>query len=211
MPRAAAKEDSPQDQYDLIAQLMEEARQCAPRKRGEELVRRFLPRREKNVEGFSGERVFAMTADAILLADDLLLSQPSGSGSTAFDRLAKTYAGAAPAVRAALSALCGARYRLLRIEGRTQEGGAMARDELTGEVLLVDAPELPPLGEAIYLFARAVDVGPAKICLAGIITPLDPAAYAGGARSRRRRWQDSGRGVTLGGGVVCACRAPWHV
>lgn len=94
MQRAATNGHSPKDQYDLIAELIEAARQYVPRERGEDLFRKWLPRRDKDVEGLSEKRMFAMTADAILLAGDLLLSQPSGSGSTAFDRLAKNRARA---------------------------------------------------------------------------------------------------------------------
>ena len=178
MPRAATNGHSPKDQYDLIAEMIEAARQYVPRERGEELFRKWLPRRDKDVEGLSEKRMFAMTADAILLAGDLLLSQPSGSGSTGFDRLAKNRAGAGAAEAAALSALRRSRFRLLQVEGPAKPHGVMARDVITGDVLLVEVPELPPLGDAIHLFARVVDVGGAKNCLAGAITPLDLAAYA---------------------------------
>ena len=178
MRRENANKTSPQDPYDLIADLLAAAMSFAPRERGDGLFRKWLPRREKDLEGLTENRVLAMTADAILLTGDLLLSQPSGSGTTAFDRLAKSRAGAGRAEAAILSALCKARFRLLQVEGLAGDQGVTARDVVSGEKLRLGAPNLPPLGEVTYLFARVLDLGGGEYCLAGAITPLDPAAYA---------------------------------
>ena len=52
------------------------------------MVRKWLGRCD--IAATSEERMVAMTADAMLLSADLLLSYPAASGTTAFDRLART-------------------------------------------------------------------------------------------------------------------------
>jgi len=178
MPRAAAEKLLPQDPFYLIAVFLDAARRFAPSERGDAFMRAWMPKRDRDFEGLSERRMFAMTADAMLLAGDLILSLPSVSGATAFDRLAKSMKGAEPAQAAAVSALAKARFRLLLVESEAKPRGVMARDLISGEVLRVELPELPPLGEANCLFARVVDAGEGKFCLAGAITPLDPAAFA---------------------------------
>ncbi len=178
MPRHAASNPSPADAYDRIEALLEAAIGFVPRERGEALMRKWLPRRDRDVEGLGDGRAISMAADAIFLVTDLLLSQPSFSGTTAFDRLAKSRAGARPEAAAALAALRQARFRLLRIERRAEYQGWMARDVLSDAVLHIAAPALPPLPPATTLFGRVADLGGGQCCFAGPITPLDLAASA---------------------------------
>ncbi|OZB20941.1 MAG: hypothetical protein B7X49_18110, partial [Acidiphilium sp. 34-64-41] len=63
-----------------------------------------------------------MMADAILLSADLLVSQPSASGSNAFDRLARSRGKVSSIDAAALAALAKARFRLLRIQKTEADG-----------------------------------------------------------------------------------------
>jgi hypothetical protein len=177
MPRDAAASSPPQDAYDRIDALLEAAMRFVPRERGEALFRKWMPRRDRDVEGLAEDKVISMAADAVILSGDLLLSQPSGSGTTAFDRLARSRAGGGRDEAAAIAALCKARFRLLRFEGLAKNQAWKARDVLSDEVLHIAAPELPPLGTAIMLFGRVVDLGGGQFCLAGAITPLDPGAY----------------------------------
>lgn len=90
MPREATARSSPQDAYNRIEAALESAARFVPRERGEAMFRTWLPRRDRDIEGLAEDRMIAMAADVALLAADLLLSQPSASGTTAFDRLAKT-------------------------------------------------------------------------------------------------------------------------
>ncbi len=177
MPRHAASNPPPTDAYDRIEALLAAAMGFVPRERGEALMRKFLPRRDRDVEALDDARGLSMAADAVLLAADLVLSQPSWSGMTAFDRLAKSRAGAKPEEAAALAALCQARFRLLRIERPAEHQGWLARDILSGEALHIAAPALPPLEPATRLFGRVADLGGGQFCFAGAITPLDQAVY----------------------------------
>ncbi len=177
MPRHAASNPSVTDAHDRIEALLEAALDFVPRERGEALMRKFLPRRDQYADGCDDGSATWMAADAALLAADLVLSQPSWSGSTAFDRLAKSRAGAKPEEAAALAALCQARFRLLRIERPAEHQGWLARDILSGEALHIAAPALPPLEPATRLFGRVADLGGGQFCFAGAITPLDQAVY----------------------------------
>ncbi len=122
--------------------------------------------------------MLAMAADAVLLSADLLLSQPAASGTTAFDRLARSRIGAPAAEVAAIAALRRARFRLLRLEGDAQAREVLLRDVVSGELLRVVGAELPPLAVGTVLFGRAVGLGNGLCCLPGAITPLDPEAFA---------------------------------
>ena len=113
MPRAAAA-PSLQDTGRRISALLVSCMQFVARERGEATVRKWLSRH--NTKEISEGRMVAMAADAMLLSADLLLSQPSVSGTTAFDRLARNRAGAPPAEKAAIGLLCESRFRLLRLE-----------------------------------------------------------------------------------------------
>ncbi|GLR66416.1 hypothetical protein GCM10010909_10960 [Acidocella aquatica] len=111
MPRDAAASSPPQDAYDRIDALLEAAMRFVPRERGEALFRKWMPRRDRDVEGLAEDKVISMAADAVILSGDLLLSQPSGSGTTAFDRLARSRAGGGRAVGGGRICLCrAARY-----------------------------------------------------------------------------------------------------
>lgn len=176
MRHAAANSSSPEALVP-IETLMTEATKFMSRERGEAVMRKWLPRHDRDIQDMPENRVIAMMADAVLLSADLLLSQPSASGATAFDRLARRYGDAAPAEKAALIALRQARFRLLRLERDFAEGEICARDVLSDEALRL-APTLPPLAAGIILFCRVAALGGNLCCLAGAVTPLDPAAFA---------------------------------
>jgi hypothetical protein len=177
MPREVTARSSSQDAYDRIEAALESAARFVPRERGEAMFRKWVPRRDRDIEGLAEDRMIAMAADAVLLAADLLLSQPSASGTTAFDRLAKNCTGAAPEEAAAIAALCKARFRLLRIEVIATADGWLTRDVLLDELLRIACPDLPPLASGSNLFGRVVHLGGEKFCFAGAITPLDAAAF----------------------------------
>jgi hypothetical protein len=177
MPRAATASKPPtQDACRQIAALLASAMQFVPRDRGEAMVRKWLTRRD--VEEMSEDRLLAMAADAMLLSADLLLSQPAASGTTAFDRLARSRAGAPVMEAAAIAALRSARFRLLRLEGDAQAREVTLRDVVSGELLRIIGAELPPLAVGTALFGRVVILSDGLCCLPSAITPLDPAAFA---------------------------------
>jgi Protein of unknown function (DUF2786) len=177
MSRAAAASKPPsQDACRQIAALLASAMQFVPRDRGEAMVRKWLTRRD--VEAMSEDRMLAMAADAMLLSADLLLSQPAASGTTAFDRLARSRAGAPAAEAAVIAALRSAQFRLLRLEGDAQAREVTLRDIVSGELLRIIGAELPPLAVGTALFGRVVILGDGLCCLPGAITPLDAAALA---------------------------------
>ena len=117
MPRTAAVPTLPSPDAgqplaacEQIAALLEAAVPFVAPDRGEAMMRKWLPRRE--LGGISEDQLSAMMLDAVLLAADLLLMQPSANGSTALDRLARSRGTATAGEAAALAALRGSRFRL---------------------------------------------------------------------------------------------------
>ncbi len=178
MPRATTTTSSPVEVCHLIDGLIEAAAKFVARERGDGIVRKWLPLRDQDVRDMSEERMLAMMADAVLLSSDLLLSQPSASGATAFDRLARSTTSAMAAEKEAVAALCRGRFRLLRLEHGVAGAGISARDVVSGELLSLAAADfLPPL-DGMALFSRVVMLPQGNACLAGAVTPLDAAALA---------------------------------
>jgi hypothetical protein len=77
MPRAANARPSSAETCRRIAALLAAAMPFVARDRGEAMVRKWFGRCDIAV--MSEERVVAMTADAMLLSADLLLSYPAAS------------------------------------------------------------------------------------------------------------------------------------
>jgi hypothetical protein len=114
-------------------------------------------------------------ADATLLAADLLLSYPAASGATAFDRLARSRAGAPAAEAALITALRQARFRLLRVSD-AHTNAVTAHDVLSGDAVQIVGAVLPSQARGAVLFARVVMLGDDRGCFPGPITPGRPAA-----------------------------------
>jgi len=167
MPRAVAK-PSVRETYQHLQTLVVAAAQFVPHQRGEAMVRKWL--RRGDIEGLSEDRMIAMMADAVLLCRDLLLSQPSSSGATAFDRLAKS--------QGVPAALRQARYRLLTIGDRASDDAVAAHDVISGERLRIIHEEDQPFATGMEVFGRVAMLGDGLCCLPGAITPLDLAAFA---------------------------------
>jgi Protein of unknown function (DUF2786) len=193
MPKAAAEPSVLDVCREMVALVARAAQFVAPA-RGLALIRKWVDRCD--TENMPEERILAMQADAVLLAADLLLSQPSASGSTAFDRLAGSCPQASAAEAAARTALRRARFRLLRVDGRAA-GGVLMRDVHSGEELQAVGPDVPPLDAGMMLFARVATLGDGLCCLPSAITPLDPAADA------------LARGHVMAGAAGAAAGARW--
>jgi hypothetical protein len=177
MPRSAPRaSNEPPVICQQVAALIGSAMQFVARDRGEALIRKWLSRFE--MPAMAEGRLAALTADATLLAADLLMSYPSASGTTAFDRLARSRAGAPAAEQAAMTALRSARFRLLQVERCAGRTTVAARDAVSGETLQILDADLPPGALGAVLFARVAILGDAACCLPGAITPLDPPAFA---------------------------------
>jgi hypothetical protein len=167
MPKAVAK-PSVRDAYQHLQALVVAAARFVPHQRGEAMLRKWLRRGEG--EGVSDDRMIAMMADAVLLTTDLLLSQPSGSGTTAFDRLARS--------QPVPDTLRQSRYRLLTIGDRSSEHEVAARDVVSGDTQRLVHEEDQPFVAGMRVFGRVAMLGDGLFCLPGAITPLDPAAFA---------------------------------
>jgi Protein of unknown function (DUF2786) len=178
MAPAATAKPSHEEVCLLIEVLIEAAAKFVARERGEVMVRKWLPQRDRDVQDISEDRMVAMMADVVLLSEDLLLSQPSASGATAFDRLARSRTNAPPWEAEAVAALCRARFRLLRLDQAAGGSEVCARDVVSSEVLRIAGADLPPLAAGTILFGRVAMVGEGIGCLAGVMTPLDIAAAA---------------------------------
>jgi hypothetical protein len=175
LPAASAAQPS----LDALSRRIEELSAAAVKfvapGHGEAMARRWL--RRSDVETASQARQRAMMADAALLAADLLLSQPSYTGTTAFDLLARSRASD-PSAQAAVAALRQARYRLLQLEGAAPAPQVQARDVVSNQVVWIAGAALPALPAGTALFARAAPLPAGVCCLAGAITPLDAPALA---------------------------------
>jgi hypothetical protein len=181
MPLDSTIRYSLQDVCGHIGALMEAAAQFVPHRHAEAMMQKWLPREQP--AGLTEDRMLAMLADAIMLSNDLLLTQPSMTGSTAFDRLAKNRAGGGPAEARAMGALREARYRLIRVEqAQAKSSEATARDLRSNATLHLVGAELTQAACGIPLFARVAPVGEGRSYLAGPITPLDSAALAAATR-----------------------------
>ena len=200
MARSAAAQDSAQEAFETIQALLQLTKGLVPPTRGEAMFRKWLAPCERDFPHMTEYRQIAMAADALLLSADLLLSQPSLSGATAFDRLAKSPPGSVPSAAAAVAALRQARFRLVRLQDRREAKSSLARDVITDELLPIVAPQLPPLPLGTILFGRVASLCEGKFCFAGAITPLDPAAVtvarghpAAGARGAgaAARWAEA--------------------
>lgn len=137
-------------------------------------MRKFVPRGA--VQAMPEYRRLCMVADAVMMAGDLLLSQPSLLGGSAISRMAKarTRETGKPAVRA----LLGARFRVLEVTGPVLRQMLPVRDTLTGEAFGLVWVDQPPLGLDTHLFGRWAVVAEGTICPAGLTTPLDAPALA---------------------------------
>jgi hypothetical protein len=196
MPRAAT-DPSLRDLCRRMREVCASALQCVAPERGQAIFRKWIPR---DVEAMSADRMLATAADATLLTADLLLSHPSASGTTAFDRLAKRRADAAPAEAAAIAALRKARFRLLRLEEDASADEVAMRDVVSDEIVHIADADLPPLRAGTMLFGRVAMLGDGVGCMPTSITPLDAAAYAvarrhpaagAGSASADARWAEA--------------------
>jgi hypothetical protein len=168
MMRRTVDTPSVQDMVQQLQALVVAATEFVPHQRGEAMLRKWLKRGD--VEGLPEERMIAMMADAVLLTSDLLLSQPSGSGMTAFDRLART--------QSVPAALRQARYRLLTVGDSVSQNEVAALDAISGERLRIIHENPPLLAAGLEVFGRVAMLGDGLCCLPGAITPLDPAAFS---------------------------------
>lgn len=145
--------------------------------RADALMRKWAPREQPH-SSIAEHRIIAMMADAILLSADLLVSQPSASGSNAFDRLARSRGKVSSIDAAALAALAKARFRLLRIQKTEADGRLTVHDILAGETLAIESADLPPFPLEIPIVARIAVTGDRCGYLIGAVTPLDQDALA---------------------------------
>lgn len=199
MPVAAMTMPSSAIIRDRIEHYFGAAMDFIARERGEALIRKWVPRQPAGPT-MSEYRLMAMMADAVLLSTDLLVSLPSASGSTAFDRLGRSLGKPSPNDAAAIAALGKARFRLFHIQNLHENGGITVRDILSDEKLLIEGTDLPSMPPDTPMFARIALTGDRSGCVTGAITPLDEAALsaaqshaAAGAKGSfaNARWAES--------------------
>jgi hypothetical protein len=181
------------DGFAAITLLVQAATSFTSRDRAEATMRKWLT--ASAPPDISPAQLAARVEEAVTLSADLLLSQPSASGATAFDRLANSQTGAA-ADKTALAALRRARFRLLRLDETTRT----ARDEVSGAVLRLAGRLAAKLPVGLHLFVRLAVMEDGRCVPAGPVTPLDtlaamratthPAAGAPGAAANAR-WAES--------------------
>jgi len=175
MPLDSTTRFSVNDVCTQIEALTEAAVRFVPPGQSEALFRKWMPREQP--AGLTEDRLIAMAADAILLAGELLLTQPSHTGSTAFDRLARTLPGRTGAQAAAIGALRESRFRLFRLETLSGDE-ATARDLRSGQHMRLIDVDVPKAALGLSVFARVAPLGQGQFYLPGVVTPLDQAAAA---------------------------------
>jgi hypothetical protein len=196
MPRAAASaQASVAETCRLVDELLAAAMTFVPRDRGEAMLRKWLGRFDP--AAMSEERLVSMSADAVVLSADLLLSTQAASGMTALDRLARSRTGALGTEATAIAALRQARFRLLRLEDAVDGSGPRACDVISNQSFYIVGAELPRLPAGTVLFGRTVMLEEGCCCLPSAITPLDAAAFA------------VARGHTAAGAAGPAAGARW--
>ena len=156
--------------------LMQEARLLVPPAKSDAIMRKWIA--DADLEGVLPFRTMCALADAAMLVGELMLFNPSASGATALDRLARRQTGRTAGQKAALDALLASRFVLLTVTADMPGGEIAARDFITGEDLRLAMGDLPPGLAGTPVFGRLVPVGDGAWVLAGIPTPLDPAALA---------------------------------
>lgn len=206
MPRAAVNtEPSLPETCRQIAVLLSSALSFVAPERGEAMVRKWLGRCD--IDEMSEERMLAMTADAMLLSVDLLLSYPATSGTTALDRLARNRSGAWAAEATAIDALCKARFRLLRLEGELTQAGATGLRRHFGRNLAYRWTGPAAADDRDGAVRPGSDAGEWSLLPAG----RDHASRCDGVRARpwpRGRWRPGCHDRrALGGGGIWPCSA----
>ncbi|MGQ9369402.1 DUF7168 domain-containing protein [Azospirillum sp. ST 5-10] len=156
------------------ADLLLEAMRFVPANRIEQALRGWLPPGALDPEHPDIER---LTADAMVLAADVALFQPSGGGSTAFDRLARNHKPASAEEAQAIGRMRQASFRLLRIDAVDEGRTVTARDVATGGDLRLYVADIPAGTEGVHFVTRLCPFEDGFIVV-GPRTPLDDAALA---------------------------------
>jgi hypothetical protein len=159
-----------------IAALLEAALDFVPPAQSSAILSKWLDSHRLRL--VPPARQMGAIADAHILSTDFLRSQPSASGATSFDRLAKNRACELAAEAPVLAALRQARFRLLRMEPAGLSEERMACDVLSGEALRLPSFEMELLPGGMVFFGRIIRLANGMHHPAGVITPLDQAALA---------------------------------
>lgn len=175
MPTATATTPAP-TLRERIEHFFVAASDLIAKDRGEATTQKWVPRKPDGA--MTKTRMLAMMADAVLLAADLLVAQPSLTGTTAIDRLSRRLGKLSAVDAAAMAALSKARFGLFSVLAVHANGDARMQDLVTGDVLNIERPDFPPMLAEIALFGRLVPSGDQSGFLLGAITPLDAAALA---------------------------------
>jgi hypothetical protein len=187
------------DRFDqLLVQLIEKAGHFVPVARGEQTVRRWIPPTVAATYT-TAESYAAFAEETADLAQDFLLSVPSPSGGTAFDRMSRGFKGT-PEEIAALEALHASRFRVLRID-RGLAGGLLEGMDLVSQAsVLLYTPGAKTLTPGLVVFSRLAHDHTGLLYVAGVMTPLDeaalqvatgPACPARFSREKESRWVET--------------------
>lgn len=157
----------------IIEAFLSDASDLVPVDRGQATIRKWL--QHERVLALPEQARKDLAASATMLMADLMLAQPSASGSTAFDRLAKKRGVLAGPEAAVLSALRAARYRLLRGTGEAAVPTTWV-DVVSGQTLRIATADLVFLEPGTHIFGRMAIMPDGIGYAAGGITPLDSDA-----------------------------------
>lgn len=156
-----------------IAALLLEAASCVAPTRVSDIVRGWLGRLD--LSSVPPAQEAALMAEALAMALITAVFTPTGSGTTAVDRLARRSTPATPAIATALAALGRTQFSVLQVEGVESEGRARLRDMASGKTILVDDDAMHPAFSGLHVAAWLAPLPDGRNVFVGGVTPLDEA------------------------------------
>ena len=159
-----------------IAALLLEAATCVAPTRVSDTARGWLARLD--LSSVSPAQEAALMGEALAMAMISTVFTPTGSGTTAVDRLARRSTPPTPAAARALAALGRTQFRVLQVEGAENEGCARLRDMASGRTILVDDDAMHPALTGLHVAAWLAPLPDGRNVFVGGVTPLDEAGLA---------------------------------
>lgn len=159
-----------------LSEVQDEAIRCLAPGRIDDLIEDWIPD-ARSATDLPPDAALARMTLALAMATTLALFTQSGSGQTAFDRLARQRRVAAPHLPV-LDALRRTRFRVIRVEVPHGENAADVRDVASGEVLRIVDEGIMPETAGLRLAVWVVPDNGGGNRFTGPVVPLDDDAFA---------------------------------
>lgn len=159
-----------------IPALLLEAATCIACTRVSDTAKGWLARLD--LSSVSPAQEFALMGEALAMAMITTVFTPTGSGTTAVDRLARRGKPGSPVAATALAALGRTQFRLLQVEGVESGRGAQLRDVVSTETVRVDDDAIHASLTGLHVAAWLAPLPGGRHVFVGGVTPLDEAGIA---------------------------------